>query len=314
MSPENPKPRVSIIVPTYNRGYCIAEAIQSVREQTWTDWELIVLDDGSTDETAAVLRRFPDIRTIALPRNAGVSRARNRGIQEARGAYIGFLDSDDLWRPRKLETQLEWMEAHPECRVCYTDEIWIRRGVRVNPMRKHQKRSGDIFPFCLPLCIVSPSSVLMRASLVREVGGFDESLPACEDYDLWLRIASRYCVHWVEEKLIVKRGGHPDQLSARYWGMDGFRVYALEKILQEGHLDEERIRLVLQELVKKCRILAQGFAKRGKRAEEDFYRSRMQRYEQWKILGPPFPIPEEKPERIGSLPGWNREKESGEPR
>ena len=148
-----------------------------------------MVDDGSTDGTQAVVAGYPEARCVRLEQNAGVSRARNVGIAEARGEFICFLDSDDVWMENKLDVQMAWMEAHPQCRVSYTGEIWIRNGVRVNPMKKHGKHSGDIFRHCLPLCIVSPSSVLMRAALFEEVGGFDENLPACEDYDLWLRIA-----------------------------------------------------------------------------------------------------------------------------
>ena len=206
------KPVLTIIIPTFNRADFLKEAIESVLAQTFTDFELIVVDDGSTDHTGDVVREFPRIRYAACPENSGVSHARNLGIGMARGRYICFLDSDDLWVKNKLETQIRWMEAHAECRVCYTDEIWIRKGVRVNPMNKHRKYSGDIFPHCLPLCIVSPSSVLMRTSLFDEVGTFDEDMTVCEDYDLWLRIALKYPVHFIREKLILMPSPFKDQL------------------------------------------------------------------------------------------------------
>jgi glycosyltransferase involved in cell wall biosynthesis len=212
--------------------------------------------------------------------NSGVSHARNLGIGMARGRYICFLDSDDLWVKNKLEAQIRWMESHADCQVCYTDEIWIRKGVRVNQMNKHRKYSGDIFPHCLPLCIVSPSSVLMRSTLFEEVGTFDESMAVCEDYDLWLRIALKYPVHFIEEKLIVKRGGHEDQLSARYWGMDRFRVYSLEKLLREPSLKGEQRSLVIKTLIEKCGILLKGFSKRAKVKEVEYYRELVNRYSQ----------------------------------
>jgi len=170
------------------------------------------------------------------------------------------------------------MDSHPECRVCYTDEIWIRRGVRVNPMKKHGKFSGDIFAPSLGLCIVSPSSVMMRSSLFEDVGVFDESMPVCEDYDLWLRIAARHAFYFIDEKLIVKRGGHEDQLSSRYWGMDRFRVQALEKLLRSLPVDDERRGLVIAMLERKCGILIQGFCKRGKMEEADHYRAIIKKY------------------------------------
>ena len=184
--------KVTVIIPTFNRGYCLAESIQSVLDQSFTDFELIVVDDGATDNTPAVMNQFPGIHKISMKKNQGVSFARNRGMEQARGEWIAFLDSDDLWERHKLVTQMKWVERHPDCHAVYTDEIWIRNGVRVNPMNKHRKYSGDIFRYCLPLCIVSPSSVLLRAELLNEVGGFDESMPVCEDYDLWLRICLLY--------------------------------------------------------------------------------------------------------------------------
>ena len=267
------KPVLSIIIPTFNRADFLKESIQSVLSQTFTDFELIVVDDGSTDHTEKVAREFSGIHYVSCAVNSGVSHARNLGIGLARGRYICFLDSDDLWVKNKLETQIRWMESHPECRVCYTDEIWIRKGVRVNPMNKHRKYSGDIFSRSLPLCIVSPSSVLMRAELFDEVGMFDEDMPVCEDYDLWLRISLKYPVHFIEEKLIVKRGGHQDQLSSKYWGMDRFRVVALEKLLRDPSLNGEKRGLVLQTLNQKCGILIQGFDKRGKVKEAEHYRA-----------------------------------------
>jgi glycosyltransferase involved in cell wall biosynthesis len=272
------KPVVTVIIPTYNRADFLKESIQSVVSQTFTDYELIVVDDGSSDHTKDVVAQFPKIRLVACAENSGVSYARNLGIKRARGRYICFLDSDDLWIKNKLETQIHWMEAHTDCQVCYTDEIWIRKGVRVNPMNKHRKYSGDIFPHSLPLCIVSPSSVLMRAPLFDEVGLFDEDMPACEDYDLWLRISLKYPVHFIAEKLIVKQGGHADQLSTKYWGMDRFRVIALEKLLREPSLNGEKRALVAKTLIEKCGILIQGFSKRGKTEEVECYRALVGKY------------------------------------
>lgn len=269
-------PLVSVIIPTFNRAYCLVETIHSVLTQS--GFELIVVDDGSTDGTQKVLQSFPDIRAIHLLENRGVSYARNRGIEEAQGSLICFLDSDDLWEEGKLEAQVKWMQGDPECQAVYTDEKWIRNGVRVNPMNKHQKYSGDIFKPCLPLCIVSPSSVMLRKSLLDEVGVFDESMPVCEDYDLWLRIAIRYPFKFLNDKLIVKRGGHEDQLSRRYWGMDRWRVYALEKLLRGDDLNLEQRGWVTEMLIEKSGVLIQGFAKRGKNEEAEVYRNLVATY------------------------------------
>lgn len=266
------EPAVSVIVPTFNRVDFLREALTSVEAQTWRNFELIVVDDGSSDATPALREAFPEARWFRRESNGGVSSARNLGIDAARGQFICFLDSDDLWTEDKLQKQMRWMEAHPESQVCYTDEIWIRRGVRVNPMNKHQKFSGDIFERSLELCIISPSSVLMRAALFGAVGRFDEALEVCEDYDLWLRIAARYPVDFIDDKLIVKRGGHADQLSRKHWGMDRWRVRAIEKIIHEPALSKSKRRLAVQALSKKCDVLISGFSKRGKLAEAEHYR------------------------------------------
>ena len=269
-------PLVSVIIPTFNRGYCVAESIRSVLAQG--ELELIVVNDGSKDATAKELASFPNIQVINLAENHGVSYARNKGLERARGSLICFLDSDDLWEEGKLKAQVQWMQLHPECMAVYTDEIWIRNGVRVNPMKKHQKYSGDIFRQSLPLCIVSPSSVLLRKSVLDEVGGFDELMPVCEDYDLWLRIAARYPFKFLREKLILKRGGHKDQLSRKYWGMDRWRVYALDKLLRGDDLNMQQREWVTEMLINKSSILIQGFEKRGKTEEARVYKNLVSHY------------------------------------
>ena len=262
---------VSVIIPTFNRAYCVAESIRSVLAQS--ELEIIVVNDGSTDETVKELASFPTIQVINLAENHGVSYARNKGLEQARGSLICFLDSDDLWEEGKIKAQVQWMQGYPECKAVYTDELWIRNGVRVNPMNKHQKFSGDIFRQCLPLCIVSPSSVMLRKSVLDEVGGFDESMSVCEDYDLWLRIAARYPFKFLREKLIVKRGGHEDQLSRKYWGMDRWRIYALDKLLRGDVLNMQQREWVTEMLIKKSSILIQGFEKRGKTEEARVYKN-----------------------------------------
>ena len=270
--------KVTVIIPTFNRGYCVAESIQSVLDQNFRDFELIVVDDGSADNTAEVINQFSDIHKISISKNRGVSFARNLAMKQARGEWIAFLDSDDLWQKDKLAIQMKWIECNPDYHAIYTDEIWIRNGVRVNPMRKHRKYSGDIFRHCLPLCIVSPSSVLLRGELLSEIGGFDESMPVCEDYDLWLRISMRFPFHFIEDKLIVKRGGHKDQLSRKFWGMDRWRVHSLEKLMRENGMNEEQRGWVLQMLIKKCEILARGYGKRGKSQDEYYYQNLKMKY------------------------------------
>ena len=272
-------PKVSVIIPTYNRLPMLKEAVESVLSQDFEDFELIVVDDGSTDGTADEITRYGGrVKLLQHKENRGVSAARNSGILHAKGKYIGFLDSDDLWVKGKLKIQVAFLDENPQYPLCYTDEIWIRRGKRVNPMLKHAKFSGWILEKCLPLCIISPSSALMRKTLFSKVGLFDEALPVCEDYDLWLRVSVRFPIFFIDRKLIVKRGGHPDQLSNRSWGNDRFRVIALEKLLSEPSLGPEEREWVMKEMKKKCEILSQGFLKRGNEAEARRYQEIMKQY------------------------------------
>ncbi len=257
-------PLFSVIIPVYNRPVPLRRAIESVFAQDFNDYELIVVDDGSTDETGDVARSFATVRYIRQERR-GVSAARNRGAAESRAAYLAFLDSDDEWLPGKLKAQRDFIGRNPLVRIHQTDEIWIRRGRRVNPMNKHAKPEGDIFIPSLELCLVSPSAVAIERSLFDRAGGFDERLEACEDYDLWLRIALDEGVGLVDEKLVVKHGGHDDQLSRRHWGMDRFRVYAIMKLLRERADDmAPRRRDAARKAARsRCVILARGARKRG---------------------------------------------------
>ena len=237
-----------------------------------------MVDDGSQDGTRDVLAAYGSRLTYLHQEHRGVSAARNRGIEEARGNYLAFLDSDDLWLKEKLSLQMECMRLQPETLICYTDEIWIRKGVRVNQMKKHRKYSGMIFEYCLPLCIVSPSSVLIDRQLLNEVGVFDETLKVCEDYDLWLRISARYPIHFIETPLIVKRGGHEDQLSKKWSGQDRFRIKALVKLLEEDYISAHQRKLAWEELVRKSTIYGNGCIKRGKKEEGDHILALAEKY------------------------------------
>jgi len=272
-------PKVSVVIPTYNRLPILKEAVDSVLAQDFEDMELIVVDDGSTDGTAEEMKRHGGrVKLIEDSENRGVSAARNRGILHARGKYIAFLDSDDLWVKGKLKIQVAFLDDNPHYPLCYTDEIWIRKGKRVNPMLKHAKYSGWIFEKCLPLCMISPSSVMIKKSVFSKVGLFDEALPVCEDYDFWLRVSARFPIFFINRRLIIKRGGHPDQLSQRSWGNDRCRVIALEKLLSEPYVGSEEREMVLKEMKKKCHILYKGFLKRGNDMEARRYQEIMRRY------------------------------------
>jgi glycosyltransferase involved in cell wall biosynthesis len=259
-------PTVSVIIPTFNRWPLVAAAIESVLAQRYGDFELIVVDDGSTDDTAERLGQFGSRLVILKQSHQGVSAARNLAARHARGCYLAFLDSDDLWLPNKLAIQVAFMERHPSVRICQTEETWLRNGVRVNPKVKHRKPSGDVFIASLELCLVSPSAVMLTRDLFERVGGFDESLPVCEDYDLWLRIARNHSVALIDDALVIKRGGHADQLSRSRWGMDRYRVFALQKLLR-APLDGSRRAAAIAVLRRKVEVLASGARKRGKTIE-----------------------------------------------
>ncbi len=272
-------PKVSVIIPTYNRLSMLKEAVASVLAQNFEDMELLVVDDGSTDGTAEEMKRYGGrVKLLQHLASKGVSAARNKGILHARGKYIAFLDSDDLWVKGKLKIQTAFLDDNPHYPLCYTDEIWIRKGKRVNPMAKHAKYSGWIFEKCLPLCIISPSSAMMKKTLFSKVGLFDEALSVCEDYDFWLRVSARFPIFFIDRKLIIKRGGHADQLSQRSWGNDRCRVMALEKLLSEPYIGSEEREMILQEMKKKCSVLYKGFLKRGNEAEARRYQEIMRRY------------------------------------
>lgn len=269
---------ISIIIPTFNRSRLLKRALESVYLQSNSNHEVIVVDDGSTDETAAMISSFfPQVRYF-FQNNNGVSAARNKGIEESTGEWIAFLDSDDEWLPEKLEKQQKALIANPEYKICHTEEIWIRDGTRVNQMKKHKKQGGWIFPQCLPLCAMSPSSIMIHRTLFEQLGNFDTSLPACEDYDLWLRITAKYPVLYIEEPQIKKYGGHEDQLSKKHWGMDRYRIQALQNIIAGGTLNNENKQQAIAMLLKKCQVFKNGALKRGKIDRVEYYQAIIEQF------------------------------------
>ncbi len=254
---------VDVIIPSYNRRELLKRALRSVQRQTFRNWTLWVVDDGSTDGTFRDFSaaNYGKIRFIRLKGNRGASYARNRGIERGRGAWTAFLDSDDEWLPEKLERQLRLARDHPDCPLIHCDEIWIKNGRRIQQKKKHKKQGGRIFIPSVRLCCVSPSAALMKRSLFSEIGLFREDFPVCEDYEMWLRAGSRYPAGFLEEALVIKHGGHGDQLSRRHPAMDYWRVLALKDYVDDKNLTEAEREFARQILQKKAWILLKGYKK-----------------------------------------------------
>lgn len=187
-------PLISVVIPVYNGEKTIRETIESVINQTFEDFELIVIDDGSQDSTLEIVKSIPDsrLKVFSFP-NAGLAASRNRGIKLACGDYISFIDADDLWIPDKLESQLQALQDNPQAAVAYSwtdciDEFgdFSRRG-------NHITIQGNVYAqLLLTDFIENGSNLLIRAQAFQKVGYFDESLPAAEDWDMWLRLAANY--------------------------------------------------------------------------------------------------------------------------
>ena len=256
--------KISIVIPTFNRIGSLPRALDSALNQTYQPSEIIVVDNGSSDGTTKLLReRYPSIRLL-IEKKLGVSAARNKGIRHSKFQWIALLDSDDAWDKTKLEKQKNALaSSQDQFRLVHTDEIWIRNGNKFNQMKKHQKFGGDIFNNCLSLCCISPSSVLINKNIFKEFGYFDESLPVCEDYDLWLKICSQEKILFINQKLTLKYGGHKDQLSKTYWGMDRFRIKSLENLILNYKLKPDQKINAIKTIVKKLKIIVNGAYKRN---------------------------------------------------
>jgi glycosyltransferase involved in cell wall biosynthesis len=272
-------PQVSVVIPTYNRAGLLDRAIDSVLAQTHKNYEIIVVDDGSTDATDEILQSYEKVVTRLRQANRGVSAARNLGIEHSSGELEAFLDSDDEWLPDKLAYQVSLFDAANPCFICHTDEIWMREGVEVPQKGIHAKQGGRFFQRALERCLISPSSALLSRRLLDRVGRFDEDLPAAEDYDLWLRITAFHEVSFIPRPLLIKHGGHEDQLSRTTPAIDRYRIRAIAKILTNPDLPPEYRRAAICELKRKCRIVAAGCMKRGKTDEAHDYLELAESYE-----------------------------------
>jgi len=267
--------KISVIIPTYNRYEVLKRALSSVFAQTHLPFEAIVIDDGSTDSTREIQKDYPSVKYF-YQENSGVSSARNLGIKKANCEWIAFLDSDDEWDVNKLQEQALFYKNNTDIFMSYTAEKWIRNAVEVKVPKKFRKIGGVIFEECLSHCIIAPSSTLIHKNILNAVGLFDESLEVCEDYDLWLRVSRMYEIGLVDKFLTIKYGGEDDQLSIKYWGMDRFRVVALENLLKTS--DDKRD-LIVDTLVKKYRVLLKGAIKHNRMSDANNYKMKLEFYE-----------------------------------
>jgi glycosyltransferase involved in cell wall biosynthesis len=267
---------ISVIIPSYNRVSFLERALRSVAAQSLACDEIIVVDDGSTDDTAACVKSFAH-QNIALIQyiyqdNQGPAAARNKGIAAATCERIAFLDSDDHWHKDKLKLQCAALDKNPDFLISHTGESWLRRGQHLNQKKIHQPGHGDIFDHCLRICAVGMSTVMLNKTLFDTIGSFNEEFRCCEDYDLWIRVSSQHPFLLVDKALTIKEGGREDQVSFTFRvGMDRFRIAAIASLLQEGALSSSQVTCALKEIQRKCTLYGKGCVKHGRREEAEQY-------------------------------------------
>lgn len=269
----------SIIIPTYNRAHFLKIAVNSVLSQTFSDYELIIIDDGSNDKTGDAIEKIKDKRIKYIYQShQGVVKARNKGVIEAKGDFICFLDSDDRFRPQKLEVTHDYIKKYPEYKIFHTEEIWYRKGGFLPQKSYHKKPSGFVFKESAKLCCIGMSTAVIKKEIFKKAGFFDEALPVCEDYDFWLRVTSKFPVFLIPEYLTIKEGGHPDQQSKKYPALDRFRIYALKKILEKEKLTAVNYQIAYKEFKRKSAIYIKGALKRKKTEEVKRYQKLVDRF------------------------------------
>ena len=234
--------KISVIIPTYNRAKFLPKTLNSIINQSYQIDEIIVVDDGSSDNTKEVVQNFiseyPFIKYF-YQENSGVSSARNKGIKVALNEWIAFCDSDDIWLEDKIKFQVEFLQKNPHILFTHTNEIWLRNDKIIKQKSKYKKVSGDCFVQNLPNTLIGASTVLLHKSIFEDIGYFDENLIACEDYDMWLRIARKYEIGLIQTPLIKKIAGHNGQLSFETKELELYRIEALKKQLKfEKYKDE----------------------------------------------------------------------------
>ncbi len=255
-------PKVSIVIPTYNRETIICKAIDSALSQTYKNLEIIIVDDGSTDNTKTVLEKYGSRLNYFYQENKGISGARNAGIKRSTGQYIAFLDSDDYWLPDKLEKQIELFLQYPEYGMVACQCASIGADGQFRQKNRHGKSGSVLFDLFKKNFIRTSSAVIKKECFLKS-GLFDENLKECEEYDLWLRISAHYQVGFINEPLAVytdnPKGASTDSLRGRL-----YRLQVLEKDYLKEIIPENIYR---KRIADTCHYIGRHWAKRGGKEE-----------------------------------------------
>lgn len=254
----------SVIIPTYNREHFLKISLESVLTQTFRDFELIIVDDGSTDNTKKIVKNYKSKKVkYFYQKNKGPAAARNLGIKKAKGQFLCFLDSDDRLRSQKLQKTAEYIKKFPDYKIFHTEELWYRN-LKYLPQKKiHKKPDGFAFSNALKICCISLSTAAISRQVFSKVGVFDEDFAVCEDYEFWLRATLFYLVKLIPYYLTIKEGGHSCQQSQKK-GLDKYRFLALYKLIKSFDLPPLFLKDAIKNLEKRARIYSQGAKKRKK--------------------------------------------------
>ena len=276
--------QVTIVILNWNGKRFLAPCLDAVLAQTFRDFEIVLVDNGSSDGSVQFLQRhYPQVRLIVNQRNLGFAAANNQAIRASGSEFVATLNNDTEVEPGWLEALVATVQSDSQVGMCASKMLFAHRRDVINSAGIALDRVGiawdrlggrpDDPTTAAPEEVFGPcaGAALYRRQMLDEIGLFNENLPVCEDYDLWLRISCRYPVHLITEPLVIKEGGHEDQLSSRYWGMDRFRIHSIAALMRSGHLDERQLALAQDELGNKCRIYANGCLKRGKWKEAVTY-------------------------------------------
>jgi glycosyltransferase involved in cell wall biosynthesis len=267
-------PEISVIIPVYNRPYLLSEAVISVLDQTHSDFDILIVDDGSTDTTPETIKTLAAgdsrIKTLTLDHTGYAGLVRNRGAAQTDSRYLAFLDSDDFWLNNKLQLQRDQLAA-TGLKISHTREKWIRNGLEVSQAGQKHNREGYVFQEALKKCILGPSTVMLDRVMFEETGGFREDLEIAEDYELWIRMTALHPVCYLDIPLTVKKAGHDGQLSEKYGQIEIFRIWALQSLADNPLFSSMQRDLLAKELTAKAGIYAKGCRKRGRVSDALIY-------------------------------------------